>query len=1268
MNRFIRIVAGFVLMGSASFAHAQACTVTISPGADLTATIQARAPGDTVCLNAGTYAPPAPGFPNNGAFAIGRAVTVRGANGTTPSQVILQGLPAADHAVYFTNYLNASASGAQLIGVTIQGSQGGVQILNFTNLPAGRLTDIKLKDVIINTPSAGCCFGLLSQGNDRIVLDNVTITSYQTGLFMIDTTDSLVMNSNVVRTGVANAAGLGVVGGSGNRFINNTFGQPKSGNTYSFDGGGLVFYNTSDNRFENNLVQGAKEDAIDFTVLNSPNGQPTVPSFNNYVGKNTVIHTALSEGRVLGASGIWSNCSSNGTWIYGNNVSGTAECGVCVWLGKSNMVLGNTFTNNGIVGTFVSGGLETEQYCTAGAGGTQFKQKPNTNFILSNANTFNVNDQMVIRNADNTVVARNFSSPRPAFGGPLQTCTNGACQAAYSVESDGGAITYNPGAASNTTSTSILNNTSVDNLRGFWVDSPATTGFFIGGNRTINSTNSRISSTPTINIDRGATLGGNYWTQAPATGNPSTGAQQYTGVFHDTSNNTGRVIDRFPFQSENLGRGYNISISEPRAGSRFAAGTKRTVRWDAPGCVWIDVAMGATSLLAGAPNTGYGIITIPANAAIGSTTLTLTCRDAGGTIRGSATSSAFSVTDPSLTLLSPGRDDTFNAGQAIWVSWKNTNPAANTTVAIDYSTDAAGATWTNIASLSSLNINPVTSTRVTLPGAVTSAAYFAIRIRSGGTTGVPGNIADQTDGVLAVRGGAGALTNVSAGRNYQMGQLERLEWTSPANSKLVTITATVGVTQQVIADIPDRGHFDWIPADLGPGALTLSLQFKQINGTNIGAAVNNATAGNFRYATNITFGTPPAINPPGNGTLTATTNSGAAVTLTSTTPGICTVAGNTVTGVSNGTCSITGNAGASGNFQPAPASTITFSIGQTQTITFNVQAFLGVSTSIPLSASASSGLPVTFSSLTPGICSVTGGNTLTGNSVGSCIVAADQAGNGSFAAAPQVQRTLQALAPANIPRLVNISTRMQVLTGQDVLIGGLIIGGTQPKTVVIRARGPSLIPLGVPNALLNPVLQLFSGPTQIDANDNWQEHPNQATLNASGFAPSNAFESAIYTTLNPGAYTGIVTGAGGTTGVGIIEVFEVNKPEIPLINIATRGQVLTGGDVMIAGFIIQGNQPQTVAVRARGPSLGSQGVVGPLQNPRLQLFSGQTEIANNDDWGTASNAAQITSSGFAPSDSRESVILMTLAPGAYTAIVTGVGGTTGVAIVEVFGL
>ncbi|HYF08899.1 MAG TPA: Ig-like domain repeat protein, partial [Acetobacteraceae bacterium] len=246
---------------------------------------------------------------------------------------------------------------------------------------------------------------------------------------------------------------------------------------------------------------------------------------------------------------------------------------------------------------------------------------------------------------------------------------------------------------------------------------------------------------------------------------------------------------------------------------------------------------------------------------------------------------------------------------------------------------------------------------------------------------------------------------------------------------------------------------------------------------------------------------------------------------------------------------------------------------------------------------------------------------------------------------------LAGIAGANPPRLVNIATRMQVLTGDNVMIGGFIIGGSSPKTVVVRARGPSMTAAGVPNVLPNPVLNLYSGQTVIGSNDDWGTAANASTLQASGFAPPHFQESAIYTTLNPGPYTAIVSGAHGITGVGIVEVFEVDAVTTPLINIATRGAVQTGDNVMIGGFIIQGDGPKTVVVRARGPSLAAAGVPNVLMNPVLNLYSGQTVIASNDDWQTAGNAATLQSSGFAPADARESAIYITLNPGAYTAIV-----------------
>jgi hypothetical protein len=158
----------------------------------------------------------------------------------------------------------------------------------------------------------------------------------------------------------------------------------------------------------------------------------------------------------------------------------------------------------------------------------------------------------------------------------------------------------------------------------------------------------------------------------------------------------------------------------------------------------------------------------------------------------------------------------------------------------------------------------------------------------------------------------------------------------------------------------------------------------------------------------------------------------------------------------------------------------------------------------------------------------------------------------------------------------------------------------------------------------------------------------------------------------------VVSGADASQGIGIVEVFEQDKPEVPLLNLSTRGQVLIGcaqcpiGDnFMIGGFIIQGDAPQTVLITARGPSLAAYGIANPLANPRLELYSGRTKIFENDNWKTNANRADIEAlgifpNGLAPSNDNEAALLVTLLPGAYTALVSGADGGTGVGIVEVF--
>jgi uncharacterized protein YggT (Ycf19 family) len=271
--------------------------------------------------------------------------------------------------------------------------------------------------------------------------------------------------------------------------------------------------------------------------------------------------------------------------------------------------------------------------------------------------------------------------------------------------------------------------------------------------------------------------------------------------------------------------------------------------------------------------------------------------------------------------------------------------------------------------------------------------------------------------------------------------------------------------------------------------------------------------------------------------------------------------------------------------------------------------------------------------------------------------------------------------------LANISTRSFVQTTDNVMIGGFIVQGSQPKRVIIRAIGPELTPFGVPDVLANPTLELHNSTgALIGFNDDWQttviggvitQDQTQEIL-MSGHAPTDMRESAIIADLPAGNYTAIVRGANSTTGVALVEVYDGSPAaDSILANISTRSFVQTTDNVMIGGFIVQGSQPKMVLIRAIGPELTQFGVPNALANPTLELHNGGgSMIASNDNWQTTiiggiimqDQVQQILDTGRAPTDPRESAIIANLPAGNYTAIVRGVSNTTGVALVEVYDL
>ncbi len=252
-------------------------------------------------------------------------------------------------------------------------------------------------------------------------------------------------------------------------------------------------------------------------------------------------------------------------------------------------------------------------------------------------------------------------------------------------------------------------------------------------------------------------------------------------------------------------------------------------------------------------------------------------------------------------------------------------------------------------------------------------------------------------------------------------------------------------------------------------------------------------------------------------------------------------------------------------------------------------------------------------------------------------------------------------------KALNLSTRAVVGTGDDALVGGFIITGTDPEPVLLRALGPSLS-LGNTGALANPVLELHQPDGSVVTNDNWKD-TQKAAINATGIPPTNDLESAIVAMLDPGLYTAIVRGKNDGTGVGLVEIYDLGGVSgTQLANLSSRSFVQTGDDVMIGGFIVDGASDATVVVRGLGPSLGGMNVPNPLADPTLQIVDADgAVIAFNDNW-MDTQKTLIEDAHLAPTVDAEAAVFLTLPPGGYTAILRGKGGSTGVGLVEVYNL
>jgi len=260
--------------------------------------------------------------------------------------------------------------------------------------------------------------------------------------------------------------------------------------------------------------------------------------------------------------------------------------------------------------------------------------------------------------------------------------------------------------------------------------------------------------------------------------------------------------------------------------------------------------------------------------------------------------------------------------------------------------------------------------------------------------------------------------------------------------------------------------------------------------------------------------------------------------------------------------------------------------------------------------------------------------------------------------------------PSPIPvQLINIAGRSLVGTGDNVGIAGFIMQGAASKRVLMRATGPSLqASSGISNPLQDPILELHDSNGGVTINDNWRS-TQETEIQQSGAAPTDNRESAIIATLPPGNHTAVIKGASGSTGIGVVEVFDLQPNQGELGNLAVRGNIQTDDNVLFAGVIISPGDAKRVLFRAIGPELKTHGVPAGIDDTTMELRDiNGVLLGSNDNWVDASNATEISNTGIAPLDNRESAILLTLGPGHYTSIVRGANGKTGIGLAEAYKL
>jgi parallel beta-helix repeat protein len=749
----------------------QGATTSVSTGPQLQTAIAGAANGDTILLNDGTYT--VTSSPGGVAFDILKSVTIRSVNGASHVTLSAAGIYIA---------VRIGTNNVTLDGVTISGPTGfGIDVVDWTNANGGTLSGVVLRNLAISTaalPAGASAQGIsFTATNSAIELCTVSNTDGH-AISVSHTTWSLIINNTIQNTG-GNGIGIPLTQSDHNVI---------SGNNLSNIGADGILLDSS----QYNYVALNTITAPHNGVTLSDNQNTARHAIRNYVGNNVMVLNNKN-----GSDGIWINNDSDWNMAFANDATGAYENGLALFNSIGNYIRGNIFHSN------PQGGI----------------------FLLTNGGTVPVNNS----------IQRNYLHDHGSNAGVITT-NAGATDVGFNYIAGNPAQIATPIGGfliQGTANVKMYGNLVRDFYEGENIDA-ATTASSLYLNRFLNVLNHYTFTGATVTWDSGSTvLGGNFFSDFTTTnGNPSNGATPYTKIIdnNNVSGNTGVYQDRYPYQSETLGKVYGITVNTPASGTSAAIGSQKTISWTSQGCVLVDVTLldasnNPTSIVTNFADFGYYRWTVPA-VATGAYSIQVSCKNSLSGATGTNTvGPRFNITSADLVLLSPQTDQIVDPTQSMLISWKKSaNVTQPVTVNIRYSDGAAY----------SVLQSGVTNDFVFVPVSGSASNKVSIQI-------VSGSFADSTDGWLTIRNGNGQFTSPAAAATLYVGTPYPLEWFGPPGSDYVNIDlVNGGSTKNIVTGLADFGKYVVLTPDFQGSNEFFRLTFFNSSGTNLGTAQSAA--------------------------------------------------------------------------------------------------------------------------------------------------------------------------------------------------------------------------------------------------------------------------------------------------------------------------------------------------------------------------------------------------------------------------------------------